>query len=379
MRIGLDASLLGRGGGSAVYAEHLLPELARLAPEHALVLWCARRAAAPAARRLRLPRALVVAPGPLGRFLDKLGRTTWGNPLSIETLAGPLDLFHGLNYFLPAQRGKAALVVTVHDLSALRRSEWHPPARALAYQIALRRTARTVEHIITDSEAIRAELLEALGIPPGQVTAVPLAASPGFWPRGPAELKPALDRWDLSPGGYLLFAGAIEPRKNVLRLLEALALLRARRRPAPPLILAGPPGWRNRKARQAITASGPQARYLGFLDRDDLAALMAGCAAFVLPSLYEGFGLPILEAMASGVPVVTSRGGALEEVAGDAAILVDPLDVEAIAAGIERALDDTSLRETLVQKGLARAAQFSWERTAKATLRVYEQAIAGRR
>jgi glycosyltransferase involved in cell wall biosynthesis len=106
---------------------------------------------------------------------------------------------------------------------------------------------------------------------------------------------------------------------------------------------------------------------------------MAGCAAFVLPSLYEGFGLPILEAMASGVPVVTSRGGALEEVAGDAAILVDPLDVEAIAAAIERALDDTSLRETLVQKGLARAAQFSWERTAKATLRVYEQAIAGRR
>jgi alpha-1,3-rhamnosyl/mannosyltransferase len=119
-------------------------------------------------------------------------------------------------------------------------------------------------------------------------------------------------------------------------------------------------------------------RYLGFLPGEEMAALMAGCAAFVMPSLYEGFGLPVLEAMASGVPVVTSRGGALEEVAGDAAVLVDPKDTDEIAAGIEKILDDTTLRESLIQKGQARAAQFSWERTARETLRVYEQAIASK-
>jgi alpha-1,3-rhamnosyl/mannosyltransferase len=147
----------------------------------------------------------------------------------------------------------------------------------------------------------------------------------------------------------------------------------------PPLILVGPPGWRNQEIRASIAKAGSHVRYLGYLPENDLAALMAGSAVFVMPSLYEGFGLPVLEAMASGVPVVTSRGGALEEVAGDAAILVDPQDTEEIAAGIQRVLDDSALRETLVRKGLARAAQFSWERTARETLRIYEQAIQSRR
>jgi alpha-1,3-rhamnosyl/mannosyltransferase len=289
-----------------------------------------------------------------------------------------VDVFHGLNYFLPAQRGKAALVVTVHDLSALRHPEWHPARRGLVHRAALRRTIRAVDRVITDTEAIRRELVADLGAPPEKVSAIHPAPVQGFGPRDPAELKPILDRWGLSPGEYLLFAGAIEPRKNLIRLVEAVATLQTRRRGTPPLILVGPPGWRNREILDGAAGAAPGVRYLGYVPPEELAALMAGCSAFVMPSLYEGFGLPVLEAMASGVPVVTSRGGALEEVAGDAAVLVDPRDRESIALGIASVLDDAARRETLVRGGLARAAQFTWERTARETLRVYEQAVASR-
>ncbi len=378
MRIGFDASMLGKAGGIAVYAESLFAALARLPGGHSFVPWCARRHAGPAARRLALPAAVVAAPGPLGRLLGRLGRMACGNPLLIETFAGPVDVFHGPNYFLPAQRGRAALVVTVHDLSALRHAEWHPTRRLMAHRIALHRTVQKVDHVITDSEAIRAEVISDLRIPPQRVTAIHLAPTPGSSPRPPADLKPVLDQWGLSPGEYLLFAGAIEPRKNLLRLVEAFTAVHIRQRDVPPLILVGPPGWRNQEIRDRIATAGPHVRYLGYLPKDDLAALMAGCAAFIMPSLYEGFGLPVLEAMTCGVPVVTSIGGALEEVAGEAAILVDPQDTDEIAAGIEKVLDDTALREVLVKKGVARAAQFSWERTARETLSVYEQAIASK-
>jgi alpha-1,3-rhamnosyl/mannosyltransferase len=301
-----------------------------------------------------------------------------GNPLPIETFAGPVDVFHGPNYFLPAQRGRAALVVTVHDLSALLHAEWHPTRRLMVHRIALHRTVQKVDHVITDSEAIRAEVIDDLGVPAERVTAIHLAVTPGCRARPASELKPSLDRWGLILGEYLLFTGAIEPRKNLLGVLRAISNLQGRRPDLPPLILVGPPGWRNREIRDRLAKAGPRVRYLGFLPGEEMAALMAGCAAFVMPSLYEGFGLPVLEAMASGVPVVTSRGGALEEVAGDAAVLVDPKDTDEIAAGIEKILDDTTLRESLIQKGLARAAQFSWERTARETLRVYEQAIASK-
>jgi alpha-1,3-rhamnosyl/mannosyltransferase len=310
--------------------------------------------------------------------LDRLGRLAWANPFTIEALAGPVDVFHGFNYLLPAQHGRAALLVTVHDLSTLLHPEWHPTERSLVHRVALRRTVRAMSHVVTDTEAIRAEVIRYLGVSPGQVTTIHPASPPGFHPRRPAELKPTLDGWGLSPGEYLLFAGALEPRKNLVRLMEAIETLQQHRSDLPPMVLVGPPGWRDREIRNRLAAVGPHVRYLGYLPGGELAVLMAGCMAFVFPSLYEGFGLPVLEAMASGVPVVTSHGGALEEVAGDAAILVEPQDTEEIAAGIERVLDDTALRETLVRKGLARAAQFSWERAARETLRVYQRAIAFR-
>ncbi len=289
---------------------------------------------------------------------------------------GPVDVFHGLDYLLPAQRAKAAMVVTVHALSAVRHPEWHPQRRALMHRVALSRTIRAVRHVITDTEAIRAEVIADLDAPPERVTSIHPAGSPGFRPMTPDETRPNLSRRGLTVGDYLLFAGALKPRKNLIRLVEAVVALQDRHGEVPPLVLAGPPGWRNHEIHRRILIAGRRVRYLGHMPKDDLTVLTAGRAAFIMPSLYEGFGFPVLDAMASGVAVITSRGGALEGVAADAAFLVDSHDPASIAAGIEAVLDDTALRGTLLRKGLARAGQFTWERTARQTLAVYEPALA---
>ncbi len=374
MRVGLDLTVAGTRGGISTYALRLLDALGRVAPEHDLVLWCGSKASAAVVRPLAPSNARLVIPGPIVRGLGAWGRVGLMSPLALGDLVGSVGVFHALNYFPPARRGDAPLVITVHDLSALRHPEWHPPHRAVLHRLALRRVARSATHVITVTEAVRAEVIDRLGVPPARVTAVPHAAAKPFRLYDAAELQPALDRHRLRPQGYLCFVGALEPRKNLPRLLEAVSRLRARRPDTPPLVLAGPPGWRHAELRARL--AGPGVRYLGYLPPAELAPLVAGSAAFVYPSLYEGFGLPVLEALACGAPVVTSAGGALAEVAGDSAVLVDPTDVEAIGAGIERVLDDGGLRADLARRGPERARRFSWERAARETLGVYERCAA---
>lgn len=369
--------MLGGPGGIPVYAGELLAALARLGG-HQLVLWSGSRRARACVRALAPAGARIVEPGFAGRLIARLGLFAGANPLPIEAVTGPVDVFHGLNYLLPSHRGRAARVVSVHDLSLLSHPEWHPAIRAHLHRWPLRRTMREAHHVITDAEVVRAGVVERLGVPSERVTVVPLAPAPGFRPRTLEELRPVLDSHGLAAGQYLLFVGALEPRKNVGRLLDALDLLRRRGVDVPPLVLVGPPGWRNTEVRARIAAAPGRARLLGYLSREDVAALTAGAALFTLPSLEEGFGLPVLDAMACGTPVVTSRTGALGEVAAGAALLMDPTDVEDLAATLERALGDRQLRADLSLKGLARAAEFSWERTARETLRVYERALAAR-
>lgn len=367
--------MLGGGGGIPVYAENFLAALARLGG-HALVLWSGSRRARASVRRLAPRGAQVVEPGFPGRMIARLGLFACANPVPIDRVVGAVDVFHGLNYLLPSHWGRAARVVTVHDLSLLHHPEWHPTIRANLHRMPMRQTIRGAHHVITDVEAVRAEVIEHLGVAPERVTSVRLAAPPEFRPQRPEDLRPVLDRYGLSAGGYLLFVGALEPRKNVGRLLDALGLLRERGLDVPPLILVGPAGWRNQEVRARAMAPSKRVRLLGYLPRNDVVALMAGAAAFTLPSLYEGFGLPVLEAMACGTPVVTSRTGALGEVAGDAALLVDPTDVEDMAAGLEKVLGDSQLRADLARRGLVRAAQFSWEQVARETVRVYQRTLA---
>jgi glycosyltransferase involved in cell wall biosynthesis len=377
MRIGLDVSMLGHGGGIGIYAEQLLAALSRRG-EHSLVLWCGSRKARPRVRRLVPRDAQLLEPGFAGRMIGRLGLHAVANPLSVERLFGPVDVLHGPNYLLPSHRGRAARVVTVHDLSVISHPEWHPRTRVWLYGLPLRRTIQGVHHVITDAEAVRAELIERFGVAPHRVTAVPLAPAAVFQPRPAESLRGTLDRYGLSPGEYVLFAGALEPRKNVDRLLKAMDLLRQRRRGVPPLVLVGPPGWRNDSVIARATSLPRDVRLLGAIARDEVAALMAGALVFVFPSLEEGFGLPVLEAMACGTLVVTTRAAVLAEVAGDAAVLVTATDVDDIAAGLERAIFDSQTRTELSRRGLARAAAFSWERTAARTLEVYERAVASR-
>ena len=373
MRVALDCTVLDRPGGIAVYARQLVAALGGVPDREPLVLWSASRSAADMLGAA-LPSKAQVRESSLGPRLGYLLRVPWLNPLSVERLVGPVDVLHGLNYFLPAHRGLARTVVTVHDLSALRYPAWHPWWRALLHRVALPATVARADHVITDTQAVRAEVIERFGIAPDRVTAVPVGVSPLFRPRPAAELKPLLDRYGLRPEGYICYVGGVEPRKNLDRLLDAYALVRARGRDTPPLVVAGFSGWRNDRLRARLEAEA--VRDLGVLPHEDVAAVIAGCAVFAYPSLYEGFGLPVLEAMASGVPVVASTDPSILEVAEGAAVLVDPLRPDAIAAALESALPGSALSDRLRRDGPRRAAAFTWNRTAVETLAVYARVVA---
>ena len=377
MRIGLDASMLGHGGGIPTYAEHLIRGLAKI-PGHSLVLWCGTRTSQARVRRLVPERVETVEPGFAVRMLSRLGLFACVNPLPIERLVGAVDVFHGLNYLLPSHSGRAARLVTVHDLSILTHPEWHPAMRNRLMGWPLPRTVARAHHVITDCEAVRGEVIERLRARPDRVSAIPLAPSSDFRVLSPEAIDQVVRRYGLTAGDYILFAGAIEPRKNVGRLLDALELLRARWREVPRLALVGPSGWRSRELVTRIRSAGSSLRLLGPVPRSDLVALMGGASVLAYPSLSEGFGLPVLEAMACGTPVVAARIGPIVEIAGDAALLVDPTEPGDIAQGLKRALEDSGLRADLAKRGPAQAAKFSWERTAAATLTAYTKALAAR-
>jgi glycosyltransferase involved in cell wall biosynthesis len=370
VRIAVDCTVVSRPGGIAVYAQELVGALGRSGRARELVLWCGSTKAADTMRAALPPGARVVESS-IGPRLGYLMHVPALNPFSVERLMGEADILHGPNYFLPAHRGRARTVVTVHDLSALRYPEWHPWWRVSLHRAALPATVARVDHVITSTEATRDEIIARFRLPSERVTAVPLGFSPIFRPRRALELKPVLERHGLVPGDYVCYVGGVEPRKNLQRLLSAYTVVRSRSSSTPPLVVAGFAGWHDRNLREQFAAAG--VKDLGPLAPEDVAALIAGCAAFAYPSLYEGFGLPVLEAMASGVPVVASTDPAIREVAGSAALLVDPREPEAIAEALERILTDSQLSTELRRDGLRRAASFSWDRTAAETLDVYER------
>lgn len=256
-------------------------------------------------------------------------------PVGIAHAARNLDVLHCPTMRVPV-RARPAVVATVHDVAVLRYPDAFPRWHRHTGQLALRQAVRTADAIVAVSAFTQSELGEALGVPAERVRVIGNGVDSVFGADGPAE-----------DGDYVLAVGTLEPRKNLARAVEAgrLAGIEVR--------VVGATGW------GGIDVPG----WVGRVDDEVLAALFRGARCLVFPSLYEGFGIPILEAMACGTPVVTSRGGATEEIAGGAAVLVDPLDVEAIAAGIDAA---QSRRSELVPLGFERAAAFTWERAADA-------------
>lgn len=280
-------------------------------------------------------------------------------------------ILHSPNYILLPFDGPA--VATIHDLSYLHYPQHHPRERILFMERHMPRTLAQASAIICDSTFIREEIIAMLGVPAEKVTAVPLGVDRTFHPRDSETLRPVLTRYHLDGLAYLLAVSTLEPRKNLPRLLMAYARLPEALRARHPLALVGAKGWLNTELEQHLAPleRTGQLRRLGYVPQEDLPALYAGAHAFAYPSLYEGFGLPLLEAMASGVPALSSQRSSLPEVAGAAALLIDPEDIDDLTIGLERLLDDVAWRTQARVQGLEQARRFSWEGCVEDTVAVY--------
>ena len=285
-------------------------------------------------------------------------------------------LLHTPNYVLMPFDGPA--LTTVHDLSWIAYPDAHPVERVRFLERHLPRTLERADLVLTDSEFIAGEIAATFAVPRAKIRVVPLGVGEEYRPRAHEDLAPALARHALAPGGYLLVVATLEPRKNLARLARAYASLPAALRARYPLVVVGARGWLNAELERTLAPleAGGEVRRLGYVDETDLPRLYAGARAFAFPSLYEGFGLPVLEAMASGVPVLTSEAASMPEVGGGAALLVDPLDEPALRDGLVRALEDEPWRVRAAAAGVERARGYAWTRCIDATVGAYREALA---
>lgn len=370
MRIGLDVTALRptrTGVGQYVY--YLLRHLLRAAPDcEFLGLSTGRQ---PAAVDLLPPLAGFRHVGVPTRLMYHCWNTV-GVPKA-DRLLGGVDVFHATNYYLPPV-ARARRVVSFHDLAFLRNPAWSSPKITGVFSRGVRRFAQEADAIIACSEATRRDIEELLDIPPEKVVVIHDAADVAF---GQVTRPQAVDllatRYGLRQP-YLLFVGTLEPRKNVDGLLEAFA--RVARELPHQLVVVGQDGWGTGPIHRLLRDPRLEGRVrrVGYVQtHHDLAAFYAAAEALVFPSHYEGFGLPALEAMASGCPVIASNRASLPEVCGDAARYVEPEDVDGLAATIRLVAGHDHLRESMSQRGLAQAMRFSWDRCAAETLALYRK------
>jgi glycosyltransferase involved in cell wall biosynthesis len=298
----------------------------------------------------------------------------------LAAVSRTLNLIHGLAFAAPIA-SSCPTVVTVHDLSFLRFPSAFRTANRSYLSSITKASTRRAARVIAVSDSTRQDVINLIGVPAERVVVVPNGVNPEFSPADPGDLSEFRQRQGL-PTRYILFLGTLEPRKNLVRLVEAYALLRSRAQDGaaatiPPLVIAGGKGWFYREifARVNDLGLGDQVIFPGFLPAEDLPWWYRGAELFVYPSLFEGFGLPVLEAMACGTPTIASRASSLPEVAGDGAILVDPEDVGQLADAMFRVLTTPSLSGQLSAAGLRQAACFPWERTAAATREVYRSVL----
>ncbi len=324
------------------------------------------------------PRGLAQGKRSIQRWLPfawEASRAVQGALFGLAVSPGRFDLYHEPTYLLLADRLPA--VVTVHDLSFVHYPETHPPGRVRLLRSRLPRSLAVARAVITDSRAVRHEVISHYGLAPDKVHAIALGVSDRFRPRTAAELAGAMRRFELEPRCYLLCVGTLEPRKNLVRTVRAYAALPAVVRERFPLVVVGAIGWQESDIvaeLEPLSRKG-QVRVLNYVDDEGLALLYAGARAVLYASLYEGFGLPIAEAMASGSPVLASNVGCMREIAEGAGLLVDPRDVSSIADGIRRLIEDEADCEARRAAGLERAAQFTWQRCADETLAVYRRVL----
>jgi len=370
MRIGIDIRVLsGQRTGIGRFVGQLLGGLASVDKENSYILFF---------NALKGPVPTDI-PGNGNfetisiRWPNRLLNVAWAySPYpKIESFTGALDVFHAPSFQMPPVR-RAASVLTIHDLVFLLHPEMAIPSSVRHFGPRIRHYTRRANIIVADSNATAKDIIDHLEAPPERVKTVYPGAT--IIPRADrAQVDAARQKHGIR-SDFILFVGAIEPRKNLARLFEAFGISGLHRDLE--LVLVGPKGWHTKEI-FATWESLPcrrKIRWLDYVEDADLAALYSGAAFFAYPSLLEGFGLPILEAMSVGCPILTSNVSSMPEVAGDAAIYVDPLDVDSIANGMRRLADDSDLRKALAELGQKRVKLFSWERTAREMIGIYELA-----
>lgn len=282
-------------------------------------------------------------------------------------------IYHSTNFFLPKFDGLK--VATFHDLSPFKYPECNSKQHNKYLKKRLLHTINFADYLITDSEYTRKEISDYFNYPINKITAVPLACSDNYYPRDENELLGIFKQYDLSYKQYSLFVGTIEPRKNISSLIDAYALLPLALRRKYPLVITGYQGWKSEDIHQKMQKAEIEGwlHYLGYVPSDHLPLLYAGARIFIFPSLYEGFGLPLLESMASGTPVLSSHSSSLLEVGGEAVSFFDPLDVYGLSKLIEEGLEDEAWQQTAIKRGFEQVDKFSWERCAQETVAVYKK------
>jgi glycosyltransferase involved in cell wall biosynthesis len=371
VHIAIDAHSVGTGlAGNETYASNLVEALAELDPPERYTVYVTRREALDRFNR-RWPHVTV------RRTLPHTPIVRIPFTLSAELRRRPVDLLH-VQYTAPPL-SPCPVVVTVHDLSFEHLPETFKRRSWMQLRVTVRRTVRRAAHIIVPSEYTKRDIIETHGASPTKVSVIPLAASARFQPATATEIERVRHVYGIR-GEYILAVGSIQPRKNLARLIRAYSDLRRARGESklPKLVIVGKLAWLYGETLKAIDE--PFAREVttltGYVSEADLPALYSGALGFVYPSIFEGFGLPPLEAMQCGTPVIAGDRTSLPEVIGDAGLLVDPFDTGALRDSIERLIDDAALRADLSARGLKRALSFHWRETARMTLQAYRR-VAG--
>ncbi len=308
-------------------------------------------------------------------FYTPLSRIYRQYKFSQQIKMGQYDVYHEPNY-LPL-RVNCPTVITVHDLSWIRYPETHPAERVSMMNRYFEKALLQASALITDAEFVRQEIIDTFGVNPEKITAIPLGVESIFRPRSEKEAQDVLQAHGLLYKNYFLTVGTLEPRKNLSLAIRAYSDLPESIRKRFPLVVIGMTGWHSAEIERLIAPlqRAGYIRQLGYVSRSDLATVMAGATTLIYPSIYEGFGLPPLEAMASGTPVICSNVSTLPEVVGDAGILIDPHDTKALKLQLEAITSDQQLCHDLAARGRQRSLAFNWAQCAKQTLNVYKSVV----
>ncbi len=371
MRITIDYTpAYEQGGGIGRYVRQLVAALATHDTNTDYNLFIAGAGQLPASLAPNFTwQPTRISPLWLARFWHRLKL-----PFPVEIFTGRTQLYHATDFVLPPTLRQTRTLLTVHDLSFVRVPEAASPRLKAYLDAVVPRSTRNADHILADSQATKDDLIALYDLPPEKITVLLSGVEDRF--KRVEHTFAIRQKYNIPDRPYIFSIGTVQPRKNYERLIQALARLRSSGHDVG-LVIAGGKGWLDAPIYAMIEQSqmADYVHFIGFADDVDLPALYSAAACVSFATLYEGFGFPVLEGMACGTPVLTSNVSSLPEVAGDAALMVDPYNVEAITDALRRLLDDTQLRETLIGRGYIQAAKFTWESSAKHLIQIYQQML----